>query len=251
MNTEPTHVQTDSGLEDIEKLQHFWNDHGTKITIVVAIIAVAIGGSNLYKRRQQGRIADASAQLAAARNAEDLEALVESYGSTPSAPLALLQLAKTAYDGGDYARAQEHYEAFGSHYARHELADVARLGLIHCREARGELQAAEEGFSAFLADNPKHFLAGQASLGQARCLEQLGRFEDARVAYENMVASEDESLWSGRAAESLEGLADREELYNNPPPVAAPMMPVLDIPGAITAPVVGSVEPIIIPATGE
>ena len=237
MNMEPTHVEVESGIEELQQVKAFWNDHGTKITIVAAVIAVTLGGSNLYKTHRQGRVADAAAQLTAARSAQELEALVESYGSTPSAPLAVLQLAKTAYDGEDYNRALAHYETFLDRYADHELASVARLGKIHCGEARGDWRAAEEAFRLFVAENPSHFLTGQASLGQARCLEQLGRFDDARVAYENMVAGDGESMWGDRAAEALETLADRQETYNNPPPVAAPVMPILDIPGAITAPV--------------
>jgi tetratricopeptide (TPR) repeat protein len=124
------------------------------------------------------------------------------------------------------------------------------VGLIHCREARGELQAAEAAFKAFAEANPSHFLAATALLGQARCLEQLGRFDDSRIIYEDMIANRGDSMWGDRAAELLETLEDRIDLYNNPPAVAAPVMPELALPESLGAPA-SSFEPITIPAAGS
>ncbi|MBT3295082.1 MAG: tetratricopeptide repeat protein [Verrucomicrobia bacterium] len=247
---EPTQEELpEGGIEELEQLKHFWADHGTKITIVLAVVAVAVAGTNMVKSRRQGRLADASAQLGAARSAQDLEAIVADYGSTPSAPLALLQLGKTAYDGGDFNGAMTHYETFAQRYRTHDLASVAEMGLIHCREARGELDQAEAAFKAFAAATPEHFMAAQALLGQARCLEQLGRFDDARVVLEDLIAARADTAWGDRASEELETLEERRETYLNPPPVAvAPvnLEPVI-IPSAVTAPV----EPIVTPAAGE
>jgi predicted negative regulator of RcsB-dependent stress response len=249
---EPTHEEhPEGGIEELENLKNFWGDHGTKITVVLAVVAIAVAGTNMVKSRRQGRLADASAQLGAARSAQDLEAIVADYGATPSAPLALLQLGKTAYDGGDVNQAMTHYETFTQRYAKHDLAAVAEMGLIHCREARGDLDEAEAAFKAFAAANPEHFMTAQALLGQARCLEQLGRFDDARVIFEDLIAARGDTAWGDRASEALETLEERRETYLNPPPVAAvpvmPMMPELVIPSAVTAPV----EPIVIPAAGE
>ena len=248
MTMEPTHDEEPaSGLEELEKLKTFWADHGTKITVVAAICAVVVVGGRMVKSRRTQGVADASAQLTAARSLQDLEAIVADYGSTPSAPLAVLQLGKAAYDAGDYARATTQYESFLDRYAKHELASVAHVGLIQCQEARGELPAAEAAFKAFASDNPDHFLAVQAVLGQARCLEQMGRFDDARVVFENIVATRGDSVWADHAAQMLETLEDRLETYNNPPVVAARVMPELIIPEGVTAPV--TAEPIMIPAT--
>jgi predicted negative regulator of RcsB-dependent stress response len=237
----------EGGIPELEQVKAFWRDHGTHITIAAAVIAVAVFGSNLYRSHKRRALADASAQLAAARSTQDLEAIVADYGSTPSAPLALLQLGKAAYDMGDYNGAMAHYENFAARYDDHELASVAEVGLIHCREARGELQAAEAAFKAFAAADPAHFLAATAELGQARCLEQLGRFDDARIIYENMVANRGDSMWGDRAAEQLETLDDRIETYNNPPVASAPVMPELALPESLGAPAT-SLEPITIPA---
>ncbi|MDP7024144.1 MAG: tetratricopeptide repeat protein [Kiritimatiellia bacterium] len=241
----------EGGIPELEMVKAFWRERGTHITIVAAVIAVAVFGCNMVRSHKRRSITDASAQLAAARSIQDLEAIVADYGSTPSAPLALLQLAKTSYDMGNFSGAMMHYEGFADKYADHELASVAEVGLIHCREARGELQAAASEFKAFAEANPADFLAPTAQLGQARCLEQLGQFDDARIIYENMVADlSDDSMWGDRAAEQLETLEDRQELYLNPPPVAAPAMPGFALPESLGAPAT-SLEPITIPAGGS
>jgi len=255
MNMEAEHHEehheehAEGAIPELEQAKAFWRDHGTHITIVAAVIAVGVFGTNMYRSHKRRSVADASAQLAAARSLQDLEAIVADYGSTPSAPLALLQLGKGAYDMGNYNGAMAYYESFIAGYADHELASVAEVGLIHCREARGELQAAEAAFKAFAVADPKHFLAATAQLGQARCLEQLGRFDDARIVYEDMVAGRGDSMWGDRAAEQLETLEDRIEAYNNPPAASAPVMPELALPD-LGAPAT-SFEPITIPAAGS
>ncbi len=244
------HEHHESGIPELEQAKAFWRDHGTHITIVAAVIAVSVFSINMYRSNKRRAVVDASAQLAAVRSTQDLEAIVADYASTPSAPLALLQLAKAAYDMGDYNGAMSHYENFSDRYDDHELASVAEVGLIHCREARGELQAAEAAFKAFAEADPKHFLAATALLGQARCLEQLGRFDDARIVYEDMIANRGDSIWGDRATEQLETIEDRIEAYNNPPAASAPVMPELVLPDSLGVPAT-SFEPITIPAASE
>ncbi len=249
MTTDTEHHErpVDDGIPELEQLKAFWRDHGTHVTIVAAVIAVAVFGTNMYRSRQQRSIADASAQLAAARTAQDLEAVVADYGSTPSAPLALLQLGKAAYDMGNYSGAMPHYQGFMDRYSDHELASVAELGVIHCREAGGDIQGAEAAFKAFADARPDHFMAPTARLGQARCMEQLGRFDDARIIYEDMVAARSDSVWGDRAAEQLEGLEERREIFNNPPAVTAPSMQEFSLPETFDLSA-DEAEPITIPA---
>ncbi len=237
-------------IPELERAKAYWREHGTRITIIAAVAVVVVLGVNMVRSRKQRAVADASAQLAAARSGAELQAIVDDYASTPSAPLALLRLAKRAYDFGDYNGAMASYETFADRYSDHELASVAEVGLIHCREARGEVQAAEAEFKAFAEAHPDNFLAPTALLGQARCMEQLGRFDDARIVYENMVADRSDSVWGDRAAEMLETMDDRIDAYNNPPSVAAPVMPELAIPESLGVPAT-SMEPITIPAPVE
>jgi predicted negative regulator of RcsB-dependent stress response len=249
MNMEPAHhEQPAHGLAEIEKLKLFWDTYGTRITVVAAIVAIAVAGSNWMRSRRAQGVADASAQLSAARTVADLEAIVADYGSTPSAPLAMLQMAKAAYDGGDYNGAMTQYESFRDRYPKHAWVSVAEVGIVQCREARGEMEAAEAAFEEFAVAHPDHFLATQALLGQARCLEQLGRFDDSRVVLENVVATRGDTAWGDHAGQLLETLEDRRETYNNPPVVAAPVMPELIIPEGFAAPVDAD-KPIMIPAT--
>lgn len=239
----------DGEIPELEQVKAFWRDHGTHITIAAAIVAVVVVGTNMYRSHRQGAIADASAQLAAARTVQDLEAVVANYGATPSAPLALLQLAKANYDMGHYNGAMTHYETLINDYGDHALARIATLGRLHCREAQGELQAAAAGFKTFADANPDHFLTPTARLGQARCLEQMGRFDEARVVFENVIATHGDSIWSDRAADMLDTQADRTEVYENPPAATMPVMPELALPDSQGAPTVDA-APIVIPAEG-
>ena len=206
----PASGQAQAGAPgELAELKTAVQTHGLRAAIWIAVVLLTVVGLRTYRGRRAAAKVDASAMLMSARTVQDLEALVEQYGSTPSAPLALLKLAKVYFDLSNYDLAFNRYTDFLETFPEHEMRGIAELGKLHCLEARGQIQEALEGFEHFLADQPGHFLEAQATFGRGRCLEQAGRKEEARVVYENFIAAHPDSGWTARAEEMLETMEQR------------------------------------------
>jgi tetratricopeptide (TPR) repeat protein len=195
--------------DELEVLKASVKTHGLRVAVGVAVALVIVFGVRMYYARRAGAAADASAMLMSARSVQDLEALVEQYGKSPSAPLAMLKLAKGYFDLDNYDQAFNRYVDFLERYPEHALGGIAELGKLHCLEARGQVAEALAGFELFLSDNPQHFLEAQAVFGRARCLEQLDRMDDARIVYEDFIAANPNSGWVSRAEEMLDTMEHR------------------------------------------
>ena len=141
--------------------------------------------------------------LARAQTPEELQAIATGYGSTPSAPLALLTLGAHAFADGDYERAQEIYRNFLQRYPKNLMSPVAEYGAAACLEAVGQIEAAFDAYARFATAHPDHYLAAGATLARGRCLEQQGRLDDARTIYEDFIAGHPDSGWLGQAKDAL------------------------------------------------
>jgi predicted negative regulator of RcsB-dependent stress response len=102
--------------DELEALKDAVKTHGLRVAIGAAVAVAIVLGVRTYHARRAGKAADASAMLMSARTVQDLEALVEQHGRTPSAPLALLKLAKGYYDMGNYDQAFNRYADFLDRY---------------------------------------------------------------------------------------------------------------------------------------
>lgn len=176
--------------------------------LVAAACIVAIGGSAyvIFRTHKRGLAADAAAELGQAQSAQHLEDILASYPETPTAPSAMIRLAKEYYDTLNYAKAQETYEQFLADYPDHLWAPTASLGLAHCREARKEYETALAAYREFATSHVDHFLYAQAILGQMRCLEQQGNLAEAKVVCEDFIAGGDDEVWGAVFETSLEEL---------------------------------------------
>jgi TolA-binding protein len=166
--------------------------------LVAAACVMAIGGSGIviYRVHTQGQTRDAAAQLGQAQSAQHLQDLLETYPEAPTAPSALIRLAKEYYDTLNFAKAEEAYNRFLAEYPQHLWAPTASLGLVHCKEARaGGTEQALAGYQEFAAAHKDHFLYAQAVLGQTRCYEQLGKLAEAKAVCEDFIATRDEDAW--------------------------------------------------------
>ena len=225
--------------EDFEALKRFWDRHGLKVTIGACALLAAVAVVRFHRGHTRRVNREAAAALASAGTVQDLETVVQDYRSAAVTPIAMLQLAKVYYDGDRLDQAMTTYESFLDRYGDHQLAPAARLGMAQVQEARGQLETAAKAFEKFAKDNPESFLAPQAVLGHARCLEQLGRREEARMIYEDFIVSHEADVWSARAHEALDDLANRPA--DAPSALlSAPAMPALDFGDAAipTAPIV-------------
>ncbi len=174
-------------------------------TGLVAAIVVALGSMG-YRNYQTARIAEAEQALLTAQTPQHLEEIVAQYRSTPVAPVALLNLAKMQFNGGETALARAQYERFLKEYKKHEMLPVAELGLAYCTEADGDFNGATEAFSTFAEAHENHWLHPMAVMSIARCMEQAGRLDEARIVLEDFLAENASTQWAGPAENALQQL---------------------------------------------
>jgi len=189
---------------EVESLREFGRQNATKIAIAVAVMALIIAVPAFYRAHRQSERREASNLLNSWRDLSQLEEIVDRYSSSPTAPLALLQLAKAHFDNGNYPFAEEKYNEFIASFGDHLFAPVAELGIAHCAEAQGQTQRAIYAFKSFATQYPDHFLKTQALFGQGRCHEDLNQLQEARVIYETIVADDPEGIWISRAEDALD-----------------------------------------------
>ena len=201
---EMTQIPENDVLGEIENLKKFGKQHAAKIAIAVVVVALVISVPAFLRAHRQAERREALKLLDTWSDLGQLEEIVDRFGSSPTAPLALLQLAKALYDNGNYPLAEEKYNEFIVSYGDHLFAPAAELGIAHCAEAQGQIQRAIYAFKSFATQYPDHFLKTQALFGQGRCHEYLNQLDEARIAYETIVASDPEGIWISRAEDALD-----------------------------------------------
>ena len=180
-------------IPEVESAKEFARTYGVQLAVGIGLALVIIGGFSWYRSNKAAGEAKAAEMLSAARSAKQIEEVIKQYPSALAAQTAMLQLAKTYYDSGNYGMASTAYSDFESKYPKHPMVDVARLGKIHCQEATGQSEEALAGFEAFLKSHTNHFLSAVATFGKARTLEQMGQLTEARAVYEDYMAANPES----------------------------------------------------------
>ena len=171
-----------------------------KYAVPTAVVIVLVCGIFLFDRwlksSKQTREVEADSALMNAIDAVDYQRIVDEYGSTSSAPIAMMNLAMTRYSEGDYEGAQQLYSDFLKKYPKHEMALQAELNVITCMESKGEYSEAHLLYSDFTAKHRDSYLAPMAMMGQARCLEGIGALDDARRTYEDLIVGYPGSSWA-------------------------------------------------------
>ena len=192
---------------EVTEVVSFLKRYGKLIGAGALAATVSVAASSGYAHHKAARLAQAEQLLMNARTPQDFETLVKEYGSTPSAPVALLDLAKTLFNNGDTAQARVQYDRFLKKYAKNDMRPIATIGLAYCTEADGDFNGAEEQFSSFARTHTENYLYPQAILGMARCMEQAGRIDEARIVLEDFLAEKGSSAWAGLAEGALKQLA--------------------------------------------
>lgn len=201
-------VQKQHALEQHEVTQvlDFLKQYGKLIVAGAIAATVTILVSRGVASHKAMKIAEAEQMLMAANTPEKLEVLVNDYKSTPTAPLALLDLAKRLFNEGKIAEARAQYERFAKDYKKSDMMPIAEFGLAHCTAAEGHFDDAAAAFKDFLAAHPGHFLESPAILAMADCAEQAGKLDEARIILEDFLAEKTDSQWTGAAETSLQQL---------------------------------------------
>ena len=156
--------------EELESLKELLRRYAMPAVIGVGLALVALIAFNYTTNKKTTNAMDASSMLAAASGPGDLEAIINDYPKTATAPLAMLHLASVRYNDKDYVLAAETYMSFQETYPEHPFAPAAALGQVHCAEAQGKLDKALAGYSQFNTEHAEHFLRTQAVMGEGRTL---------------------------------------------------------------------------------
>ncbi len=193
---------------EVQEVMGFLKRYGKLIGAGILAAVVMVLVSRGCAQHKATKLAKAEQALMSARTSQQLEDVVKDYSSTPTAPVALLNLAKTLYNEGNYAQARTQYERFLKKYKNHEMSPAAELGLAYCTEADGDFDSAATQFAAFAQKHIKNYLQPVALLSVARCMEQGGRIAEARIVLEDFLAENATSPWAGTADGTLKALND-------------------------------------------
>ncbi|MBT8041555.1 MAG: tetratricopeptide repeat protein, partial [Pontiella sp.] len=188
---------------EVKEVLGFFQKYAKPAATVIIVVCAFVLINNYFKSQRLKKTAKADAALLQAQTAADYQAVLDNYGSTPSAPLALMGLAQQKFNAGQVAEAEELYSRFRAKYGTHEMASQAELNQITCIEGKGEFSEAARLYDDFMNANPDSHLAPIALLGKARCLEATEQFDGARQVYEDILVNYSESAWAQIAESNL------------------------------------------------
>lgn len=203
-NHDPQHQELEQ--HEVKQVLDFIKQYGQMIGIGLLAAAVAVLASKGCSHHKTQKMIEAEELLLQAQVPQQLETIVEDYKSTPAAPVALLDLAKTHFNNGDTFQARAQYERFLKEFKTHEMAPVAEFGLACCTEADGDFNGAAERFAALVQEQNGHYLQPIAILGLARSLEQANRPDEARIVLADFIAENATSPWASQAENALQQL---------------------------------------------
>ena len=193
--------------KEVQEVLNFFKKYAMPAAVVIlAICAVFL----VVRMRESSRVAkegEADNLLLNAVCAEDYQTIVDEYGKTSSGPLALMSLAMTRYNEGNYDEAGKLYADFVERYKKDDMVPQAKLNIITCRECKGEYSEAHLLYGEFISEQPDSSLAPLALMGKARCLEAMGSEDQAKLVYEDLMVNYQGSKWAN-LAESRKKIID-------------------------------------------
>jgi TolA-binding protein len=196
---------------EVKEVLVFFKKYAKPAAIVLALACIFILVDKSLKSSRFKKEAKADAALMTAFDIGALQAVLDNYPSTPSGPLALMELAKEQFNAGQVDVAEALYSRFSKDYEGHELADQASLNLITCKMAKGQYADAHRLYGEFAQMHADSYLTPAALMGQARCLESLGQLEEAQIAYEDVIVNYPNTVWANDADFKLKAVLARKQ----------------------------------------
>ncbi|MEN7973267.1 MAG: tetratricopeptide repeat protein [Verrucomicrobiota bacterium] len=197
--------------QEVKEVLVFFRKYAKPAIIVVVAICAIVLADRFFKSLRLKKETAADTALMEAQGAEDLQKIVDNYGSTPTAPIALMELAREKFNAGQYDEAEELYTRLTKKYGGHELAVQAEFNLITCKEAKGQFEEAHQLYGAFAKGHESSYLAPAAKVGQARCMEALDKLAEAQIIYEDIVVNYPETTWAQVAEANLKALLGKKK----------------------------------------
>lgn len=189
--------------QEVKEVLNFITKYAKPTAIVVIAVCAFFLVDRYFKSSRLQKETKADAALLQASSASDYQAILDDYGSTPSASLALMGLARKTFNAGQFEEADALYGKFIKKYGKHEMAVQAEFNQITCREAQGQIGDAHLLYGEFVKEHKDSYLAPLAMIAQARCLESLSLLADAKQVYEDLVFSYPGSSWAQMAEANL------------------------------------------------
>lgn len=189
--------------QEVKEVLVFFRKYAKPAGIAILVVCAIVLADKFFKAQRHKKEAAADTALMDARSAEELQKVVDDYASTPTAPLALMELAREKFNTGQFDEAEELYARFTKKHSGHELAAQAELNLITCKEAKDQFGEAHLLYGEFAKKHAGSFLAPSAMMYQARCLEALDQLDEAQIAYEDLIVNFPETTWSRIAEANL------------------------------------------------
>lgn len=186
----------------------FVRRHLRLIQVVTILVVVSVVSWSLYSSSRDRTVAKASSALALAMEQDgptrtnELENVVQQYGSTPSALWARIELAHQQMKTREFAEAGNAYaEILGDLKSAHPLYALVLFGLAQAREAEGNYLEATRHYDALKN------LQGYEHIGftaMARLEEMQGNGQQAIAIYNNLLlAMADNPRFSGMEDEVI------------------------------------------------
>ena len=197
--------------KEVTEVLVFLRKYAKPAGIAIAVVCVIVLADKLFKTQRFKKEVAADTALIDARSVQDLQNVVNDYASTPSGPLALMELARAKFNAGQIDESEELYTRFTKKHADHELAAQAELNLITCQEAKGQFGETHLLYGQFATKHAGSYLEPSAMLGQAHCLEALGQLDEAQIAYEDIIVNFPETGWSRIAAANLKTVLGKKQ----------------------------------------
>ncbi|MDF7801086.1 tetratricopeptide repeat protein [Pontiellaceae bacterium B1224] len=188
---------------EVKEVLKFINKYVKPAAIGIVVICILFLGNSLVRSGRLKKEAQADSDLMVAQSAQDYQNILDNYGKTPSAPLALMGLAQEEFNAANVAEAAELYGQFLKKYPKHDMAVQAAYNEITCQEAMGQYAEAAAAYGEFKANHENSHLAPVALLGKARCLESMSSYAEAKLVYEDVMAFYPESGWAQLAEQNL------------------------------------------------
>ncbi len=188
---------------EVKEVLNFIMKYAKPVVAVVVVICVLIIAGSIIKSSQIKKEAAADMAFMEAQTAADYQNILDNYGKTPSAPLALLGLAQQKFNESAVAEAADLYGEFVKKYPAHDNAVQAEYNQINCIEAQGKYAEAAQAYGDFKVAHEKSRFAPQALLDKGRCLEKLNKLAEAKQVYEDVIAFYPNSGWAQLAENNI------------------------------------------------
>ena len=197
--------------QEVKEVLVFFRKYAKSALIVVVVICALVLANRFFKSQRQSKELRADTALMNARSADDLQAILDDYASTPAAPVALMGLAREKFNAGQIDEAEALYTQFIKKHGDQEQVSLAKLNLIACKESKSQFGEAHLLYGEFVKEHKGSYLVPSARMGQARCLEALGELGEAQIAYEDIIVNHPESSWSRMAEANLKILLGKKQ----------------------------------------